>query len=182
MRRVIVIDEIYDAFAERLAAAVEALRVGDPADASTPVGPVIDKAHQRAFVGMGAQTPAHLNQSGCWVRPTLVFDPESHHPLLHQEVFGPLAAVVRAPDLDAAIASHNSTDMGLLGALFSEDARAKVRFLAEAQAGILSINKARPPFAADGPFTGWKASGYGVPEHGRWNRDFYTRVQAVYGH
>ena len=182
MRRVIVIDEIYDAFAERLAAAVEALRVGDPADASTQVGPVIDKAHQRAFVGMGAQTPAHLNQSGCWVRPTLVFDPESHHPLLHQEVFGPLAAVVRAPDLDAAIASHNSTDMGLLGALFSEDARAKVRFLAEAQAGILSINKARPPFAADGPFTGWKASGYGVPEHGRWNRDFYTRVQAVYGH
>ena len=41
--------------------------------------------------------------------------------------------------------------------------------------------EARPPFAAEGPFAGWKASGYGTPEHGRWNRDFYTRAQAVYG-
>jgi acyl-CoA reductase-like NAD-dependent aldehyde dehydrogenase len=71
--------------------------------------------------------------------------------------------------------------MGLLGALFSEDGKAKAKFLAEAQAGILSINRARPPFAAEGPFTGWKASGYGPPEHGRWNRDFYTRAQAIYG-
>ena len=46
---------------------------------------------------------------------------------------------------------------------------------------MLSINRARPPFAAEGPFIGWKASGYGPPEHGRWNRDFYTRAQAIYG-
>jgi alpha-ketoglutaric semialdehyde dehydrogenase len=46
---------------------------------------------------------------------------------------------------------------------------------------MLSINRARPAFAAEGPFIGWKASGYGTPEHGRWNRDFYTRAQAIYG-
>ena len=46
---------------------------------------------------------------------------------------------------------------------------------------MLSINRARPQFAAEGPFAGWKQSGHGVPEHGRWNRDFYTRAQAVYG-
>jgi acyl-CoA reductase-like NAD-dependent aldehyde dehydrogenase len=46
---------------------------------------------------------------------------------------------------------------------------------------MLSINRARPAFASQGPFVGWKASGYGIPEHGRWNRDFYTRAQAVYG-
>jgi aldehyde dehydrogenase (NAD+) len=91
-----------------------------------------------------------------------------------------LAAILRVPDLTAAIAAHNATDMGLVGALYSRDERARSAFLGEAQAGILSINRARPPFAADGPFLGWKASGYGPPEHGRWNRDFYTRAQAVY--
>ena len=47
--------------------------------------------------------------------------------------------------------------------------------------GILSLNQARPPFAAAAPFGGWKASGQGIPEHGRWDRDFYSRAQAVYG-
>ena len=100
---------------------------------------------------------------------------------MSREVFGPLAAIVRVPDLATAIAAHNGTTMGLLGALFSEDEKARDRFLAEAQAGLLSINRARPSFAADGPFFGWKASGHGIPEHGRWNRDFYSRVQAIYG-
>nr|WP_283938568.1 aldehyde dehydrogenase family protein [Sphingomonas alba] len=182
IRRVIVLDAVYDVFVERLAAAVDALSVGDPAGVATQVGPVIDKASQRTFLSMGAQAAVDLSERGCWVRPTLVIEPRPDHPLLRHEVFGPLAAVLRVRNLDAAIASHNSTDMGLLGALFSNDAGAHARFLAEAQAGILSIGKARPPFAADGPFTGWKASGYGVPEHGRWNRDFYTRAQAIYGH
>jgi acyl-CoA reductase-like NAD-dependent aldehyde dehydrogenase len=43
------------------------------------------------------------------------------------------------------------------------------------------LNTSRPAFSGAGPFVGWKGSGYGVPEHGRWNRDFYTQVQAVYG-
>ena len=104
----------------------------------------------------------------------------ANHPLLTREVFGPLAAIVRVPDLAAAIAAHNSTAMGLVGALFTQDAEAAERFLTEAQAGMLSINRARPAVAADGPFISWKASGYGPPEHGRWNRDFYTRTQAIY--
>ena len=54
----------------------------------------------------------------------------------------------------------------------------------QVRAGTLQAllwERARPPFAAEGPFVGWKASGYGTPEHGRWNRDFYTRAQAIYG-
>jgi len=180
IRRVIVMDTIHDAFVDRLSAAVEALRVGNPSDPQTHVGPVIDKSRQRALLGMGAKLPPDANEDGCWIQPTLLSDLAADHPLLNHEVFGPLAAIVRAPSLAAAIAAHNSTDMGLVGALYSRDEQTQAAFLAEAQAGILSINRARPPFAADGPFTGWKASGYGPPEHGRWNRDFYTRVQAVY--
>jgi acyl-CoA reductase-like NAD-dependent aldehyde dehydrogenase len=71
--------------------------------------------------------------------------------------------------------------MGLIGALFTQNEEAVEHFLAEAEAGMLSINRARPAFAPGGPFAGWKASGYGTPEHGRWNRDFFARAQAIYG-
>ena len=190
IRRVLVLDAIYDTFVERLAGAVEALRVGEPGDAATHVGPVIDRGRQRAFAAMaqdcggrlvtGGTVPAQF-EAGCWLEPSLIADPPGDHPLLTKEVFGPLAAVVRMPTLEAAVAVHNATGMGLVGALFTQDEAAMERFLADAQAGMLSINRARPPFAAEGPFIGWKASGYGTPEHGRWNRDFYSRAQAIYG-
>jgi acyl-CoA reductase-like NAD-dependent aldehyde dehydrogenase len=128
----------------------------------------------------GGGVPRGVVPSGCWVEPTLLADLPPGHPLLTREVFGPLAALVRVPDLASAIAVHNATGMGLLGALFSQDERSIAEFLSGAEAGMLSINRARPPFAAEGPFTAWKASGYGLPEHGRWNRDFYARAQAVY--
>jgi len=189
IRRLVVLDAVFDAFIDRLVAEVDALRVGDPSDPATQVGPVIDKGRQQAFLALangatalaGGNVPAEVAEAGCWLAPTLLTDLPPNHPLLAREVFGPLAAIVRAPDLPAAIAAHNATDLGLVGALFSQDEAAQDRFLAEAEAGILSINRARPPFAAEGPFIGWKGSGYGTPEHGRWNRDFYARVQAVYG-
>lgn len=190
VRRVIVLDSVYGPFVERLAGAVEALSVGDPADSATQIGPVIDRGRQQAFASLanstdkvitGGRGPSGLSPSGCWLEPTLLADLPANHPLLTREVFGPLAAIVRVPDYTAALAAHNATDMGLIGALFTQDEESVERFLANAQAGMLSVNRARPPFAAEGPFVGWKASGYGTPEHGRWNRDFYTRAQAIYG-
>ena len=190
IRRLLVLDAVYEPFVTRLAEAVAALRLGDPSDAATRVGPVIDRDRQQAFRAMAQSTgtvitgggePHDLPADGCWVAPTLLADLPADHPLLCREIFGPLAAIVRLPDLGAAIAAHNATDMGLLGALFSQDEESTALFLGQAQAGMLSINRARPLFAAEGPFAGWKGSGYGTPEHGRWNRDFYARTQAVYG-
>ncbi len=107
-------------------------------------------------------------------------DLPADHPLLSDEVFGPLAAIQVARDLTHAIALHNAIDFGLLGALYTADPASERRFVDEAEAGMLSINRARPAFAAAGPFSGWKRSGFGPPEHGRWNRDTYTRPQAIY--
>ncbi|MEO7814155.1 MAG: aldehyde dehydrogenase family protein [Sphingomicrobium sp.] len=92
----------------------------------------------------------------------------------------PIAAIQVARDLDHAIHLHNATDYGLVGAIFTADSASETRFLAEAQAGMLSINRARPAFSPAGPFVGWKSSGFGPPEDGRWNRDTYTRPQAHY--
>jgi acyl-CoA reductase-like NAD-dependent aldehyde dehydrogenase len=102
------------------------------------------------------------------------------HPLNQEEWFGPIASIMRARDFEHALELHNRSSFGLLGALYAVDEERIARFVAGAEAGIVSIGRARPALAAAGPFSGWKASAFGTPEHGRWNRDFYTRVQAVY--
>ena len=181
IRRVVVLADIAPTFTERLTAEIEALCLGDPSSAETHLGPVIDRAAQQRFLALAsATTPANLPPAGCWVTPTLLHDLADDHPLLNEEVFGPLAAVQVARDLDHALHLHNATDYGLVGAIFTTNPESERRFLAEAQAGMLSINRARPPFSPAGPFVGWKASGFGPPEHGSWNRDTYTRPQAHY--
>ena len=130
---------------------------------------------------VGGNVPDDLTDRGCWLEPTLLPDLPADHPLLTREVFGPLAAIVRVPDLDSRRSPHIMRLTWACSARCSRGSGAAERSSTEAQAGMLSINRARPPFAAEGPFIGWKASGYGTPEHGRWNRDFYTRAQAIYG-
>lgn len=178
IRRVILLADIASALADRLSAEVEALKLGHPSDPATQIGPVIDRTAQQAFLALSGKS-APLD-TGCWVAPALLGDLPDDHPLLTQEIFGPLAAIQIARDVDHAIALHNATDFGLLGAIYTNDAGSERRFLDQAEAGMLSINRARPPFAASGPFIGWKASAFGPPEHGRWNRDVYTRPQAHY--
>ena len=181
IRRVILLADIAPAFTDRLVAAVEALRLGHPANPATQVGPVIDRAAQHRFLSLaGSAAPAQLPTAGCWVAPALLHNLPDDHPLLTEEIFGPLAAIQVARDLDHAIALHNASDFGLLGAIYTNDPAADRRFLDQAQAGMLSVGRARPPFAASGPFVGWKASAFGPPEHGRWNRDVYARPQAHY--
>lgn len=181
IRRVIVMADIAPALTQRLIAAVAALRLGHPSDPGTQIGPVIDRAAQQRFLQLaGATAPVDQPPEGCWVAPALLRKLPDHHPLLTDEIFGPLAAIQVAHDLTHALALHNATDFGLLGALYTAAPASEARFVAEAQAGMLSINRARPPFSAAGPFVGWKNSGFGPPEHGRWNRDTYARPQAIY--
>lgn len=194
IRRVIVEEAVYAAFAEALKAQVSALRVGMPGDTETQLGPVISKPHQQALLSLveeaasagatvltGGGVPKDMPREGCWVAPTVISDLPERSPILTRELFGPVVALVKAKGLDQALAEHNRGEHGLLGALYSQDTATQARFLSEAEAGLLLLNQARPAFSAAGPFTGWKASGYGTPEHGRWNRDFWTKVQAVYG-
>ena len=193
IRRLIVAETVADAFAERLVAAVEALRIGDPAERSTQIGPLISRERQLALraaiseaVAGGARLlsgggdPAEVDAAGCWLQPTLIDHIDEGHVLRRDEWFGPIATITRYAKFDQAIGRHNSTDFGLLGVLYSTDEAAIQAFGDRAQAGMLSINRARPHFSPAGPFSGWKNSGFGPAEHGRWNRDAYTRPQAIY--
>ncbi|QNN65373.1 aldehyde dehydrogenase family protein [Sphingomonas rhizophila] len=191
VRRVILLDSIAEAFTERLAAATRALPIGMPSDPATIIGPVISEAKRdqllTTIASVGTSGGRLLCggedgglEGGSWLAPTIVDHIDPAHPLVCDEQFGPVVALESVTTFDDALAAHDRTGAGLLGALFSTDEARIARFRRVAMAGILSINRARPPFDAGGPFVGWKDSGFGVAEHGRWNRDVYTRVQAVY--
>jgi len=89
--------------------------------------------------------------------------------------------VQRASDWDHAVSLVNGVSQGLVAALFSSSAEVQSRFLEEADAGILKLNRSTADAEVDVPFGGWKSSGVGPPEHGAFDRDFYTRPQIVYG-
>jgi acyl-CoA reductase-like NAD-dependent aldehyde dehydrogenase len=194
VRRVAVMDDVADAFTERLVAAIQSLNITLPEKPQCDIGPVIDRKSQMRLLGgielatrdggkilCGGKVPAELPPAGCWIEPTLIGDLGADHILNQDEWFGPIATLTRTRSFDEALSFHNDSRFGLLGALYATDEGRIAQFQEKANAGILSVGRARPAFSAAGPFNGWKSSGYGTPEHGRWNRDFYCQVQAVYG-
>jgi acyl-CoA reductase-like NAD-dependent aldehyde dehydrogenase len=192
-RRVLIERVIFEPFTEALVAAVEALRVGDPADEATEVGPLVSMERreriadavaaavaQRGHVLCGGQVPAGLG-SGSFFLPTLVSGLDPRAPLVQEETFGPVAVVLPADDLEHAIRLANDVSQGLVASLSTRNGSARRRFEDAVEAGILKLVPGPLAVARDAPFGGWKASGVGPPEHGIWDREFYTRPQAVYG-
>jgi alpha-ketoglutaric semialdehyde dehydrogenase len=193
IRRIIVHEQVFDEFRRRMVEAVTRLRVGEPSDPSTQVGPVISLSVQRTLsqaighaVGEGARLVAQaplnpsLSPHGAWLAPTVLENVPLDSAMWCDEQFGPVAVLRSCSDFEEAIMLHNSVQYGLLGVIYTRSSTRAREFARRAQVGLCSVNQARPPFSAQGPFVGQKDSGAGVPEHGRWNRDFYTQVQAVY--
>jgi acyl-CoA reductase-like NAD-dependent aldehyde dehydrogenase len=100
---------------------------------------------------------------------------------VQEETFGPVLVVQRADSFDRALQLLNGVRQGLVAALFSPSPERRVRFLHEAEAGILKLDEATARAGAEAPFGGWKASGAGPPEHGDGTWEFYTRAQALHG-
>lgn len=194
VRRLIVQRGILPRFIEAFAATVQSLRLGDPHDPATEVGPLISSAHRRllaarlgAALDLGAQVvaqaklPTHDGPwAGRWFAPTLLTDVDPASPLAQEETFGPIALILPAEDLVEAIALANGVPQGLVSVLCSQDPAACAYFAERAQAGMLKLSAGPLAIAAEAPFCGWKASALGSPEHGRWDRDFYTRLQVLY--
>jgi alpha-ketoglutaric semialdehyde dehydrogenase len=192
-RRVIVITEIYDAFLDRLEKATRGLPFGDPRDEKTRVGPMISPMAARriaAWVERARRTGCRIlspHATGSYAGddsfypPTLVCCDRPDAAIVQEETFGPLLVVQRARDFDQALELANQPRQGLVAALFSDNETYRQRFLAEARAGILKLNRSTVDAGVNLPFAGWKHSGYGAAEHGEANRDFFTQRQAVYG-
>ncbi|MBW1858889.1 MAG: aldehyde dehydrogenase family protein [Deltaproteobacteria bacterium] len=192
-RRFIVHRDIRKGFIEALVASINALKLGDPLDVETQMGPVISRTKQTrledlvkaavshdARILCGGRIPAEWD-FGCWFEPTLLDTPEPTLGVVQEETFGPIAVLQTAKDLDDALSLLNGVPHGLVASLYSEDPACQRRFLEGAEVGILKLNQSTLGAAPGAPFGGWKASGVGPPEHGVWDQIFYTRPQALYG-
>ncbi len=194
-RRAIVCREVVDEFLGHLLAATRALRWGDPLDPATSVGPLVSAGRRDAVTSLIARTTARLMivphadqldhdelpRCGSYFPPTVVCDPDPASEIVQEESFGPVLVVQTVDSFNEAMSLCNGVRQGLVAALFSRAPSLQERFLNEARVGILKINRSTVDADAISPFGGWKASGMGPPEHGKADREFFTRVQTVYG-
>ena len=166
IQRVYVQEAVYDEFVSALVPKVEALKLGDPADEETDVGPVIDEdARERILEWVdearsgGAEILTGGDLDGDLVRPTVIADAGPELKVSCQEVFGPVVTVNRYGTLDEAIELANGTEFGLQAGIFTASIRTAMRAAQELEFGGVIVNEA-PTFRADQmPYGGVKESG-----------------------
>jgi aldehyde dehydrogenase (NAD+) len=184
--RVIVADAAYPAFRDRLAAAVEALQVLDPSDAGTLVGPVIDADARASALAAVAASGGRvltgglaLDAPGYYLAPTVVELDGPSGPLASDEVFAPVAALIRADSEDRAIQIANEVRYGLVAAVFTSDLGRALRLSRALEAGMIRVNAPTSGVDFNAPFGGSKESSYGPREQGQAARAFYTESRTV---
>jgi acyl-CoA reductase-like NAD-dependent aldehyde dehydrogenase len=163
VQRIYVHERVRDAFLAAYLPRVEALRLGDPADEETDVGPVIDEeARQRILSWVeesGAEVLAGGDVEGGLIRPTVLTDAPEEAKVCSEEVFGPVVVVNRVGSLDEAIARANGTRFGLQAGIFTQSLASALRAARELEFGGVTVNEA-PTFRSDQmPYGGVKESG-----------------------
>jgi acyl-CoA reductase-like NAD-dependent aldehyde dehydrogenase len=167
-QRVLVEASRYDAFMEHFIGAARALKVGDPWDKNTDIGPMISPAAADRLmswiddaVGAGANYVLRAEREGCLVSPAIVDGVSEACALWRDEAFGPVAVVRRFEGIDEALALANDSPFGLQGAVFTSNLATAYRFADDFDVGSLWINEASR-FRLDAyPFGGVKRSGFG---------------------
>ena len=169
-KRFIIHEKIYDEFLKRFVAGVSAIRIGDPMDEKTQLGPLATgsirdqlDAQVKASVAAGARLVTggkKLDREGFFYAPTVLTDIPPQAPAAREELFGPVASVFKAKDLTDAIRIANGTTFGLGASAWTRDAAERHRFIADIESGLLFINGM---VASDPrlPFGGVKNSGFG---------------------
>ena len=169
-KRIIVHQDIADEFERRFVESMEALRVGDPMDENTDMGPLAtpdileDVTGQvRKSVEAGARVLTGgepMEGPGNFYPPTVITDIPKDSPAYVEEIFGPVASLFRAKDIDEAIALANDTTFGLGSSSWTNDPDERERFVNEIEAGMVYINRMTES-TPEVPFGGVKNSGYG---------------------
>jgi acyl-CoA reductase-like NAD-dependent aldehyde dehydrogenase len=179
--RILVERSAYDDFAQLLVAATRKLKVGDPADDATEMGPLVSK-HQRETVasfveGESFFTGETPNGKGFWFPPTLV-EATNGDRVAREEVFGPVAALIPFDDEADAIRIANDTPYGLSGSIWTRDGAKALRTARALETGTLSINS-NSSVRVSTPFGGFKQSGFGR-ELGMHALNAYSEIKNVF--
>ena len=182
--RILVQEQVFEPFMELLEGNVKALRVGDPLDERTQMGPLIS-AEQRQTVEsfLDGEAPVAFRGSaptgpGYWFAPTVLAPVRPQDRVAREEIFGPIAAVLPFADEADAVNLANASVYGLSGSIWTRDGARALRVARAVETGVLSINS-NTSVRVSTPFGGFKQSGYGR-ELGPHALDAYTEVKTIY--
>ncbi len=189
-RRMFVQSRVYEAFRERLLARIAAGHVGDPSDAQTEVGPLVNKKQfdevlagierGRAQGGTVLAGGERADDDAYLIAPTLFEDVADDAFLSCEEVFGPVSSLYRFETIDEAIQRANAVRFGLSASVFTTNLRTAQQCVEELESGILHVNSQTAGADVHVPFGGTKDSGFGPHEQGSAAHEFYTDEITVY--
>jgi succinate-semialdehyde dehydrogenase/glutarate-semialdehyde dehydrogenase len=186
-KRMIVHTDIYDAFLERYTTAMAAVKAGDPFDPATDMGPLSSEEQRRTvqeqiwkLKAAGATLiggEAHPGP-GAYINAGILTDVPTDPALMGEEIFGPIAMLFRATDIDDAIAIANAIPFGLGSSVWTSDPDEQTRFIRDVQAGMTAVNQMLAS-APEAPFGGVKRSGHGR-ELGPYGLHEFMNLKSVY--
>jgi aldehyde dehydrogenase (NAD+) len=190
--RIIVTDKIHDRFVEAMVERMKGLVVDDALKAGTHIGPVVDQSQldqDLSYIEIGRKEGAKLafggellnrDNPGFYLAPALFTDVDNSMRIAREEIFGPVAAVVRVKDYDAALAAANDTPFGLSAGICTTSLKHATHFKRNVEAGMVMVNLPTAGVDYHVPFGGRKGSSYGPREQGRYAAEFYTTVKTSY--
>ena len=190
--RLIVTAGIHDRFVEALAERVRGLKVGHALGAGIDIGPVVSKAQleqDERYIELGQAEGARLlaggqrvkaETDGFFLAPALIVDSTQAMTINREEIFGPVASVIRVKDYDEALAVSNDTPFGLSAGIATSSLKYATHFKRHAQVGMVMVNLPTAGVDYHVPFGGRKGSSYGPREQGSYAREFYTTVKTAY--
>jgi acyl-CoA reductase-like NAD-dependent aldehyde dehydrogenase len=190
--RLIVTEGIHDRFVMALTEKLASLRVDNALTPGTEIGPVVEKPQLEQdleYIALGQREGARLaiggerlkrETDGYYLAPALFVDATNAMRISREEIFGPVACVIRARDYDEALAIANDTESGLSSGIVTSSLKFASHFKRHAQAGMVMVNLPTAGVDYHVPFGGRKASSYGPREQGRYAAEFYTTVKTTY--
>jgi alpha-ketoglutaric semialdehyde dehydrogenase len=189
--RLIVTDGIHDRFVAALTERMKGLVVDDALKQGTHIGPVVDQSQldqNLSYLKIGKDEGAKLHGGdllereapGYYMAPALFTEVDNRMRVAREEIFGPVAAVIRARDYDEALEIANDTDYGLSAGICTTSLKHAGHFKRNSEAGMVMVNLPTAGVDYHVPFGGRKGSSYGPREQGRYAQEFYTTVKTAY--
>ncbi len=190
--RLIVTEGIHDKFVAAVTDAIKGLKVDDAMKDGTQIGPVVDQSQLNQdldYLAIGQKEGATLavggerlsrNTDGYFLAPALFTDTNNAMRINREEIFGPVASVVKVRNYDDALATANETDFGLSSGIVTTSLKHASHFKRNAEAGMVMVNLPTAGVDYHVPFGGRKGSSYGAREQGPYAREFYTTVKTAY--
>ena len=168
------------------------LKVGDAMEKGIEIGPVVDPGQLKQdtdYIAIGKSEGAKLaaggellklKTPGYYLQPTLFTEATNQMRISREEIFGPVASVIRVKDYEEALATSNDTEFGLSAGIVTTSLKYATHFKRNAEAGMVMVNVPTAGVDFHVPFGGRKGSSYGPNEQGKYAVEFFTQVKTAY--